>query len=276
MNELFALLARCLHEERPVAIATVIETVEVPEGASSTLPPLGAAIVVIPDEGSRGTLGRAPLDQVVTKDVETALAQGQGLTQRYGSAGEPGMSDVTVFIDVFAPPPRLIVVGAVDYSRALVKVAKLLGYQVTVCDARPMFATTLRFPEADEVVLAIPSEYLATVAARLGPLDAICVLTHDHTFDVPAIQIALDTKVGYLGAMGSRSTHQQRVKLLLEAGVDASRLHKLMAPIGINIAARTPEETAIAICAEIIALRSNVEVNSLRDLSGPIHKVRTE
>ncbi|MGA2294837.1 MAG: XdhC/CoxI family protein [Acidimicrobiales bacterium] len=274
MNELFALLARCLREERPVAIATVIETVAAPESGSSTLPPVGAAILVSPDEGTHGTLGSAPLDQVVTEDIDAALAKGQGLTQHYGSAGEPGMNDVTVFIDVFAPPPRLIVVGAVDYSRALVRLGKLLGYRVTVCDARPMFATTQRFPEADEVVLSIPSEYLATVAARLGPLDAICVLTHDHTYDVPAIATALNTEVGYLGAMGSRSTHQQRVQLLLDAGVDSSRLHRLMAPIGINIGARTPEETAIAICAEIIALRSNVEVSSLRDQSGPIHRVQ--
>ena len=275
MNEFFDLIAQCLREERPVAIATVIETVDAPASGPSAPPSLGAAILVSPERGNHGSFGNEPLDQVVTQDTNAALAAGQGLTRHYGLAGEPGLRDVTVFIDVFAPPPRLIVIGAVDYTRALVRVAKLLGYRVTVCDARPMFATTKRFPEADDVVLSTPSEYVATVAALLGPLDAICVLTHDHTYDVPAIKAALDTKVGYLGAMGSRNTHEQRLQLLIDAGVDSARLHEIMAPIGINIGARTPEETAIAICAEIIARRANVEVHSLRDQTGPIHKVRS-
>jgi xanthine dehydrogenase accessory factor len=140
----------------------------------------------------------------------------------------------------------MIIFGAVDFTAALVKVAKVLGYHVTVCDAREVFATKRRFPEADDVIVSWPHNYLASVADRLGPLDAICVLTHDHKFDVPAIVAALDTNVGYLGAMGSRPTHVSRVERLLEAGVDPDRLHEIMAPIGLAIGARTPEETAAA------------------------------
>ena len=273
MNEVYELLVQCLREERPVALATVIETASAPEGSSSSLPPLGATILVGPEAGIHGSFANENLDRVVTRDVDAALATGHGVSRHYGSAGEIGMSDVTVFIDVFAPPPRMIIFGAVDFTRALVKVGKVLGYRVTVCDARPVFATKMRFPEADEVVAQWPNKYLATVASQLGPLDAVCVLTHDHKFDVPAIEAALKTRVGYLGAMGSRKTNAERTQLLLDAGVDASRVHEIMAPIGIDIGARTPEETAIAICAEIIALRSGVEVNSLRDPPGPIHKV---
>ena len=117
---------------------------------------------------------------------------------------EPGSTDITVFIEVFAPPRRMLIFGAVDFTAALVRVAKVLGYHVTVCDARPVFATAARFPEADEIVADWPHRHLAKVADRLGPEDAICVLTHDHKFDIPALVAALKTKVGYIGAMGSR------------------------------------------------------------------------
>jgi xanthine dehydrogenase accessory factor len=167
----------------------------------------------------------------------------------------------------------MLIFGAVDFTAALVRVAKVLGYHVTVCDARPVFATTMRFPEADAVVVDWPHRHLAGVADLLGPQDAICVLTHDHKFDIPAIAAALDTKVGYIGAMGSRKTHRARVELLLSAGVDPGRIQQIMAPIGIDIGARSPEETAVAICAEIISLRTGAVVPSLRDASGPIHRV---
>jgi xanthine dehydrogenase accessory factor len=176
-----------------------------------------------------------------------------------------------VFIESFAPPPRMIIFGAVDFTAALVRAAKLLGYRVTVCDARAVFATPERFPMADEVVNDWPHRYLAKVAEDLGPRDAVCVLTHDHKFDVPAITAALDTAVGYIGAMGSRRTHADRVARLTDAGVDEKALDRVMAPIGLDLGARTPEETAISICAEIIALRTGGTVGSLRDANGPIH-----
>jgi len=165
----------------------------------------------------------------------------------------------------------MIIFGAVDFTAALARAAGLLGYHVTVCDAREVFATRARFPMADEVVCDWPDRHLAGVGAALGPRDAICVLTHDAKFDVPAIVAALGTNVGYLGAMGSRRTHADRVERLREAGVEDTGLARVMAPIGLDIGARTPEETAVAICAEIIALRTGRVAPSLRDASGPIH-----
>jgi xanthine dehydrogenase accessory factor len=165
----------------------------------------------------------------------------------------------------------MTIFGAVDFTAALARVAKILGYRVTVCDARPVFATHSRFPMADEVVVDWPNRYLAKVGADLGPRDAVCVLTHDPKFDVPAIVSALETKVGYLGAMGSRKTHAERVARLREAGVDDEGLARVMAPIGLDIGARTPEETAVSICAEIIAQRTGRLAPSLRDADGPIH-----
>ena len=177
-----------------------------------------------------------------------------------------------MFVESFAPPPKMIVFGAVDFTAALVKVARVLGFRVTVCDARPVFATPQRFPDAHEVVCDWPDRFLAGAGAGdLGPRDAVCVLTHDPKFDVPAILAALATRVGYLGAMGSRRTHADRVVRLREAGVDEEGLARLMAPIGLDLGARTPEETAVAICAEIVAHRHGRPVPSLRHGTGGIH-----
>jgi xanthine dehydrogenase accessory factor len=165
----------------------------------------------------------------------------------------------------------MIIFGAVDFTAALTRVAKVLGYRVTVCDARAVFATVQRFPMADEVVNDWPDRYLAKVGDELGPRDAICVLTHDHKFDVPAIASAVKTNVGYLGAMGSRKTHASRIDRLKEAGVTDAEIARVMSPIGLDVGARTPEETAISICAEIIALRTGRGARSLRDSAGPIH-----
>jgi xanthine dehydrogenase accessory factor len=202
-----------------------------------------------------------------------ALEAGRSVERHYGLLGEPGRTEVTVFIEVFAPPRRMLIFGAVDFTAALVRVAKVLDYHVTVCDARPVFATKTRFPEADEVVADWPHRHLAKVADRLGSGDAICVLTHDHKFDIPALVGALNTRVGYIGAMGSRSTHNSRVERLQAEGVDAESIRRIMAPIGLDIGARTPEETAVSICAEIISIRAGAMAPSLRDGQGPIHRV---
>jgi xanthine dehydrogenase accessory factor len=165
----------------------------------------------------------------------------------------------------------MIIFGAVDFTAALARVAKVLGFRVTVCDARAVFATVQRFPMADEVENMWPDRYLEAVGGDLGPRDVICVLTHDHKFDVPAIVAAMKTKVGYVGAMGSRRTNEGRVVRLREAGLSDAEIGKVMSPIGLDIGARTPEETAIAICAEVIANRTGRRAASLRDTSGPIH-----
>lgn len=273
-------LRHALAAEEPVVLATVVDRQPPPasEGPADGQPPqpalpaLGAAVLVHQDGSADGSLGSPALDAVVRRDAAGALAAGLSATRHYGGAGEARQRAVTVFYETFAPPPQLVIFGAVDFTAALARMGKLLGYRVTVCDARAVFATAARFPMADEVVVDRPERHLARVGAALGPRDAVCVLTHDHKFDVPAIVAALGTEVGYLGAMGSRRTHADRVARLRAAGVADGGLARVMAPIGLDIGARTPEETAVSIIAEIIARRTGRQGPSLRDASGPIHR----
>jgi xanthine dehydrogenase accessory factor len=265
VTSLFDALAEAIRSEQPAALAEIVE------GPADLL--AGKLLVISgPPAQILGTLGDPDLDRVVARDVQGELAAGLTATRHYGLHGEAREREVSVFIESFAPPPRLIIFGAVDFTAALAKVGKILGYRVTVCDARPVFATRARFPMADEVVVSWPDRYLGEVGASLGPRDAICVLTHDPKFDVPAIVSALDTPVGYLGAMGSRRTTEDRNVRLRQAGVTDEGIARVMGPIGLDIGARTPEETAIAICAEIIAMRTGKEAPSLRDREGPVHR----
>jgi xanthine dehydrogenase accessory factor len=258
-DDRFERLTRCVRDHQPIAVVTVVEG-----------PNRGRQMLVEPSS-TMGGLGDADLDRVVTRDARGALASGTTGVRHYGEHGEARESVVTVAVDCFVPAPRLLVFGAVDFTRALVRVAKVLGYHVTVCDAREVFATTQRFPEADEVVVDWPHRLLERVGGELGPRDAVCVLTHDHKFDVPAVIAALRTDVGYIGAMGSRRTHEDRCARLRAEGVTDAELRRVMSPIGLDLGARTPDETAIAICAEIIAARTGRPVPSLRDGRGPIH-----
>ena len=254
-------LARAIRDERPVALASVIAG-----------PRTGGKLLVGPDEPATGTLGDPDLDRVVGRDALGELAAGTTVVRHYGTHGEAREAAVAVFIESFAPPPRMLVFGAVDFTAALVKVAKVLGYRVTVCDAREVFATRARFPEADEVVVDWPDRLLGQVGPTLTPRDVVCVLTHDAKFDVPALVAALATDAGYIGAMGSRRTHADRVERLVEAGVDRAGLDRIRAPIGLDLGARTPEETAVSICAEIIADRTGrSDARPLRATVGPIH-----
>ncbi|HEX2383161.1 MAG TPA: XdhC/CoxI family protein [Acidimicrobiales bacterium] len=255
-------LSEALRLGQPVGLVTVIEG-----------PHRGSKLLVEEDGSSLGSLGDPDLDRVVVRDATGELAAGITSVRHYGEHGEAREEAVSVFVESFAPPPRMVIFGAVDFTAALVRIAKVLGYHVTVCDAREVFATRKRFPMADEVVVDWPDRHLAAIGDSLGPRDAVCVLTHDAKFDVPAIVSALNTNVGYLGAMGSRRTHADRVERLRSEGIDEDRLARLMAPIGLDIGARTPEEAAVSICAEIIALRTGRAelVAPLRDASGPIH-----
>ncbi len=247
---------------RPVALAAVVDG-----------PGVGSHLVVDTQGVLAGSIGDDDLERVVVRDAQGALHVGGTSVRRHGPCGEANRDDVTVAIEVFAPPPRLLAIGAVDFTGALLRAAKLLGFHVTVCDPREVFATRARFPEADEVVVAWPDRHLEEVGAALGPRDAVCVLTHDHKFDVPAILAALRTDVGYLGAMGSRRTHAERVERLRAEGADDTDLRRLHAPIGLDLGARTPEETAISILAEIIATRTGTTaISSLRDSDGSIHR----
>jgi xanthine dehydrogenase accessory factor len=264
VSSLWELLAADWRAERPVALAEIVT------GPDELV---GGKLLLRPGQGDEvvGSLGDADLDRVVARDARGELAAGLSVTRHYGRHGEARGRDVDVFIESFAPPPQMVIFGAVDFTAALARIGKILGYRVTVCDARPVFATRARFPMADDVVVDWPDRHLAKVGGELGQRDVVCVLTHDPKFDVPAIVSALATEVGYLGAMGSRRTHDERTVRLREAGVDDAGLARVMGPIGLDIGARTPEETAVAICAEIIARRTGREAPSLKDRAGPIH-----
>jgi xanthine dehydrogenase accessory factor len=265
VSDLWEQLVDDWRADRPVALAEIV-------GGPDEL--VGHKLVVRPgaDTEVLGSLGNADLDRVVARDVAGELAAGLSGIRHYGLHGEARERDLEVFIESFAPPPQMIIFGAVDFTAALGRVGKILGYRVTVCDARPVFTTRARFPMADEIVVDWPDRFLAKVGPTLGPRDVVCVLTHDPKFDVPAVVAALNTNVGYLGAMGSRRTHDERNARLRQAGVDEAALSRVMSPIGLDIGARTPEETAVAICAEIIALRTGRQAPSLRDRPGPIHR----
>jgi len=271
-GELYRELRAALLADEPVALATVTSVA----GEAARRTGIAAKLVVRSDGRCLGTLGDPELDRIAARDALAALDRGVIVTRHYGPHGEARRSQVAVFVEVFAPPARLVVFGAVDFTRALVEVGKVLGFVVSVCDPRPVFATKARFPLADEVVVEWPDRYMDRIGPELGPRDAVCVLTHDTKFDVPAILSTLRTRAGYLGAMGSRRTHARRWRRLLEAGADESELsERLMSPIGLDIGARTPEETAVAICAEIIAVRTGRAdgvVTPLRRAVGAIHQ----
>jgi xanthine dehydrogenase accessory factor len=263
---IFDRYAACLRAEAPVALATVIDG-----------PNVGAKLLVEPDQPTVGTLGHPELDRVVARDALAELEAAQSGVRNYGPEGQTTPEDlvdqptVRIFVESHAPPPQMWIFGAVDFTAALARVAKVLGYRVIVCDAREVFATRRRFPMADEVKVTWPTPVFDQHGDELGPRDAVCILTHDPKFDVPAVQGALATRVGYIGVMGSRSTHQRRTERLIDAGVTDEQLDRLMSPIGLDIGARTPEETAVSICAEIIARRTGRHVPSLRDGHGAIH-----
>ena len=263
---LYIYLRDAIRNESPIALATQIEG-----------PNVGAKLIVEPILGSheplvQATLGDEDLDRVVSRDMLGELSAGRTSIRRYGNQGQARADDVAVFIESFAPPPQMIIFGAVDFTAALADVSKFLGYRVTVCDARPMFATRQRFPSADDVVVDWPNRLLDEIGDQLGERDAVAVLTHDAKFDIPAITSALATKVGYIGVMGSRRTHDDRTKRLRDAGVTNEQLDGLRSPIGIDIGGRTPEETAISIVAEIIALRTGRDVPALSMTEGAIHR----
>lgn len=248
-----------LQEQSPVAIATVISG---PEAS------LGGKMLVTPDDHEGGA-GDDDLDRAIIEAARGLLEGGKTETRHFGPRGQRRMEDVAVFIQSFAPPPKMYVFGAIDFASAVARVGKFLGYRVIVCDARAVFATRDRFPSADEVVVAWPDEFLET--AEVDARSVICVLTHDPKFDVPVLKAALETEAGYIGAMGSRRTHDNRTARLREEGVPEGQLERISSPVGLDIGSRTPEETAVAIAAEVIAFRTGHAGGRLTERSGPIH-----
>ncbi len=254
---------------RPVAIATVIEH---PEPGW-----VGRRLVVRPEIVAQvvlGSLGTARADDAVIDDARGLLATGRTGTLEYGPDGERRGLGMRVFVASFAPKPRMLVFGAIDFAAAVATVGTFLGYRVTVCDARPVFATKARFASADEVVVQWPHRYLQAEinADRVDERTVICVLTHDPKFDVPVLELALSgPEVAYIGAMGSRRTHEDRRARLRETGLGEEHLSRLSSPIGLDLGARTPEETAVSIAAEIIAARWGGHGQPLAHTEGPIH-----
>ncbi|MEV4948716.1 XdhC/CoxI family protein [Streptomyces sp. NPDC053755] len=235
---------------------------------------MGRALLVRPDGSCEGSLGGHPeLDRTAAGEAFAMLDAGRTGTVEIGEDGSRCGQPLTLLVESSVPAPRMIVFGAIDFASALVKVGKFLGYHVTVCDARPVFATPARFPDADEIVVEWPHRYLRA-AADAGGIDGrtvLCVLTHDAKFDVPLLEAALKLPVAYVGAMGSRRTHEDRNKRLREVGVTELELARLRSPIGLDLGARTPEETAISIAAEIVANRRGGSGVSLTGAHTPIH-----
>jgi xanthine dehydrogenase accessory factor len=254
----FTDVAASIAKEEPVALATIIA------GSDA----VAAQVAIWPDRVA-GSLGAEGLDVAVVDDARGMLAQGQTGIRHYGSHGERRQDEVAVFIESFNPPPRMLVFGAIDFAAAVARIGKYLGYRVTVCDARPIFATERRFPEADEVVCEWPHKFLAETA--VDERTVIAVLTHDPKFDVPLLEVALRTSAGYIGAMGSRRTHDDRLARLRELGFSDAELERLRSPIGLDLGARTPEETAVSVAAEIIGLRWGGSGRPLTSTAGAIH-----
>jgi len=256
---LFERLAASLHADEPAALATRLD-----EGATGTK-------LLVDRSGIAGDLGSPGLNVTVEAEARALLTLGESALRSFGENGEPipYAREARVFIQAFAPKPDMYIFGAIDFSRAMARIGKYLGYRVTVVDARPIFATKQRIPDADKVVVAWPDEFLSS--ARVDERSAIIVLTHDQKFDVPLLRVALGTNAGYIGAMGSRRTHAARVEGLREAGLTDADLARISAPIGLDIGARTPEETAISIASEIVAQRAGRNGGRLRDSALPVH-----
>lgn len=237
---------------------------------------LGRRVVVRP-ESHEGSLGERFADHAVVSDVRGVLATGDSRLMHFGDGGERMGNEMEIFVSTFQPPARMLIFGAVDFAAALAEQSSILGFHVTVCDAREVFATPERFPAADEVVVQWPHRYVAqeAEAGRIDRRTAVCVLTHDAKFDVPVLRAVFDLpdeiRPFYIGVMGSRTTHDDRVRRLTEAGATDDQVDLMTSPIGLDLRGRTPQETAVSIAAEIVARRWGGTGRPLDEVTGPIH-----
>jgi xanthine dehydrogenase accessory factor len=251
---LYDQLKRALADQTPVAVVTVVAG-----------EPLGGKLLVLPDR-TEGSIGDDALDQRVAADARQLLLDEKSETLPYEVPGKD--KTVELFIETFPPPPTLLIFGAVHVAQALSRFAKLLGFNVIVSDARAKLATEERFPDADQIIQAWPDEALGELTVE--PNTYVAILTHDPKFDEPALLGTLETKARYIGAVGSRNTNRDRRIRLLEAGLDEASLARIRGPIGLDIGADTPEEMAISILAEIIAVRHGRAGGPLTQATGNI------
>ena len=258
-----------------------VDMVAVAESVDREIPLAIATVVSAPDDRQlgchsrvetnvvTGTLDEPGLQDAVVEDARGLLAHGSSRTCTFGPGGERRREDVSVFIHVLSSRPRMLVYGATDFAAGVADIGRFLGFHVTVCDARAVFATPGRFPRADEVVTAWPHRHLASTV--VDERTVICVLTHDPKFDEPVLAEALGTSAGFIGVLGSRRTHEDRLARLRARGIDEAALSRLRSPVGLDLGGRTPEETAISIAAEIVGERWGGSGQPLRHCTGPIH-----
>lgn len=257
-REPLAAVRDALRLGQPVALATLLDG----EHAGAKL--------AVGEQRAVGALGTVELLKTsVTRDALGYLDEGVSAVRRYSALGEVMGSELRVYIQGFASSPQMVIFGAIDFSVAVGRLARELGYRVTICDARAPFTQSARFSEAAEIVVDWPDRHMA--GRELGVRDAVLVFTHDPKFDEPALLAALQSGAGYIGALGSRRTHRERVARLREAGVGEPELARISAPCGLDIGARTPPETAVSILAEIIARRTGRDGRRLADTGGSIH-----
>ena len=243
MGKLYEELKNLLGQEKGAAMATVVRGPE----------HVGAKLLVLPKKRTEGTLGDETLDTLVVEDAERAIWTGEAGTRTYTLESASGALPFDVFIEGFPPPPTLIIVGAGHIAIPLTTFAKTLNYRVVVVDARAAFATRERFPHADELIVEWPDEVLEKM--DLNPSTSVAVLTHDPKFDEPTLKVILSRQVGYVGAIGSRKTGEERSDRLRKQGLTDEQIRSIHGPIGLNIGAASPEEMALAIMAEIVAAR---------------------
>ncbi len=251
MSGLYEALKELLDQEKGAALATLVRSDE----------HVGAKLLVLPGKQSSGSLGNTTLDALVLEDAERAIWSGDASTHTYKLESASGTQSYDVFVEGFPPPPTLIIVGAGHIAIPLTTFAKTLNYRVVVIDARAAFATRERFPHADELIVEWPDDVLEKM--DLNPSTSVAVLTHDPKFDEPTLQVVLARPVGYIGAIGSRKTSEERSERLKKQGVTDEQLQRIHGPIGLNIGALSPEEMALAIMAEIVATRHGKDRTSV-------------
>jgi xanthine dehydrogenase accessory factor len=253
MAGLYEKLKTQLNQEKGVALATVVRGAE----------HIGAKLLVYPGKRTDGSLGNAALDALVIEDAERAIWNGDAATYTYAVESATGTEPFDVFIEGFPPPPTLVIVGAGHIAIPLTTFARTLNYRVVVIDARAAFATRERFPHADELIVEWPDEVLEKM--DLNPSTSVAVLTHDPKFDEPTLKVVLSRQVGYVGAIGSRKTGEERNERLKKQGLTDEQLSRIHGPIGLNIGATSPEEMALAIMAEIVATHHGKDKSSVLD-----------